>query len=347
MCGYLSDFSPSRRFTLLCGLVALILATILFGLARSTTVLIISRVLLGISTAIVHTTSLALLCDTVSRHELGKWMGITLSAQESGFVLGPLLGGVVYAQTGLWGVLGMLIAIIAVDILMRLAMIESAQTKPYIAVGDDTSVRPGHDGFARSRDIPDESSSLSSMADMSSQDIPRSAPFKERGIQASSYGTMNQVSSQASSDKALRQNKVHNTEVNVPTAPQSSSLFRSSPMYQLLANFRILTGLLGVFVHAIMLTAFDATLPLFLDRVFHWSSTGTGVIFLTLLIPGALGGVTGLLSDKFGVRLTTSIGCLMSAPPLVLMRLVTHDSKGQIVLLCSLLVLTGKSRLDQ
>ena len=47
-------------------------ATILFGLAEASWVLLISRLFQGVSAAIVYTVGLALLVDTVGRDNIGQ-----------------------------------------------------------------------------------------------------------------------------------------------------------------------------------------------------------------------------------------------------------------------------------
>jgi MFS family permease len=70
ICGWLADHSSSRRMPLVVGLFSLGGATILLNLGPNIGVLILGRILQGISAAIVWTVGLALLADTVEQSEI-------------------------------------------------------------------------------------------------------------------------------------------------------------------------------------------------------------------------------------------------------------------------------------
>lgn len=69
-------------------------------IGSSITVLVIGRLLQGISAAVVWVVGLALLVDTVGKDEIGQSMGIISVATSAGVFLAPLLGGIVYDKGG-------------------------------------------------------------------------------------------------------------------------------------------------------------------------------------------------------------------------------------------------------
>lgn len=89
-------------------------------------ILIIGRVLQGLSASVVWTVGLALLTDTVSKDDIGQAMGYMSAATSIGSLSGPLLGGVVYANAGYYAVFAIGFGIIGLDILLRLLMIEKS-----------------------------------------------------------------------------------------------------------------------------------------------------------------------------------------------------------------------------
>ncbi|KAJ5666253.1 Tetracycline resistance protein TetA/multidrug resistance protein MdtG [Penicillium maclennaniae] len=74
--------------------------------------------------ALVVVTSFALLNDSVSQERLGQSIGYLGSAIASGFLLGPFMGGIVYHTGGYDSVFYVAYFIIAVDMGMRVALVE-------------------------------------------------------------------------------------------------------------------------------------------------------------------------------------------------------------------------------
>ena len=77
--GIIADRLPTRQLPFLIGLTALLLATLLLFLGQNVAVLVVARVLQGISAAVVWTIGLALVLDTVGPENLGKTIGSVCS----------------------------------------------------------------------------------------------------------------------------------------------------------------------------------------------------------------------------------------------------------------------------
>ena len=82
--GWIADKTSSRQLPFLSGLISLLLATILLFLGQNEAVLIVARLLQGISAAIVWTIGLALCLDTVGPENLGKTIGSVGSPRSNG-----------------------------------------------------------------------------------------------------------------------------------------------------------------------------------------------------------------------------------------------------------------------
>jgi MFS family permease len=115
------------------------------------------------------------------------------------------------------------------------------------------------------------------------------------------------------------------------------------PVITLLRSTRLLAALWGSLVQAAIFCAFDSVLPLFVHRTFGWNPTGAGLIFLPIVIPSLTAPLVGQMADKYGPRWLAAIGFIIALPFIVLLRLVTHHSLRQVVLLCVLLTLIGSS----
>lgn len=137
--GILADRISSRQAPFLLGLTALLGATILLFMGTTIPVLVMARVLQGISAAFVWTIGLALCLETVGPANLGKTIGSIFSFISVGNLCAPLLGGILYDKAGYAGVFGIGFAILAVDFIMRILVIEKKVARRYEPKGQEAS----------------------------------------------------------------------------------------------------------------------------------------------------------------------------------------------------------------
>ncbi|KAH8687681.1 MFS transporter-like protein [Tricladium varicosporioides] len=305
LAGWYADRSPSRRLPLLLGLIALGGSTIMLCLARSVALLIAGRLLQGLAAAIVWTVGTALLVDTVGQKEIGQTLGYVSLSMSLGVLVAPLLGGVVYNKSGYYSVYYMAFGLIALDIILRLVLIEKKIARQWEDDGRVSSARnPGVLGAAENSD-----------QEISSQEIS-----DEKGA------------TETDTPKNLR-----------PSPEMSCKRSKLPPVITLLTSRRLLAALWGCIVQGSLMTAFDSVVPLFVQRVFHWNSTGAGLIFLAVMVPSFASPLVGWVSDKYGPRWLTVGGFIFAIPFWVLLRVVTYDSIRQKVVFCALLALIGVS----
>lgn len=260
----------------------------MISVGNSIGLLIAGRIISGASAAIVWTTSAAMVVANIDKAEIGKALGIIALALNLGGVAGPILGGVVYDHGGYHAVFGMAFGIVAVDIVLRIALIERTNAEKHTL-----------------QEQPNNAT-----VDMS--DRRRSLPPSSE-----------------------------NREI---VAPREKSWRWRLPTGIILLTFpRILITVLGSFAMALLLAAFEAVLPLYVEEEFGFSSTGAGLIFLPLAIPSLVDPLVGKICDRHpqAGRYIAAAGFIGAAAPLVLLRLVDHKGIGQIVLLCVLLAIIG------
>lgn len=308
--GWFADYSSSRRVPLLVSLLSLAGATILLCFGESVYIVFTSRLLQGLSSAAVYAVGLALLVDTVGREEVGQWMGFALSSSSIGLVVSPVLGGLVYSRSGYYAVFGMILSIISLDILLRVAAVEKKTAARWLCRKINNHDY-GNEGYATFPSNP-----------------------------TSNNGSVSSANDGNAAEAVSRDDLVHRKN-SIRSKGSRDRKFRIPTTVILLKSRRLLTAIYGVFVHVTVLSSFDTILPLFLKHTFGWDSFQAGLIFLTIAIPTLTGPLVGRLSDKYGPRWIAISGFLLTAPTLVLLRLVnTHDS-SHILLLCGLLMLTG------
>ncbi|TPX12465.1 uncharacterized protein E0L32_006877 [Thyridium curvatum] len=250
---------------------------------------------------------LALLSDTVGQNGIGQAVGIIGIPMSVGPIIGPLLGGVIYAYGGYFAVFGLMFGLLAIDAVLRLLLVEKKVARKWLESGQNTQP----EAAVPSADNKDEAVSP----------VPESVDTCETPTVP----------------------RVDNDGTQAPSSQNSKTSRRLPAVFRLLLNPRITVGIIGGLLQSALNVAFDSTLPLVVEDIFGWNQTGQGLIFITILIPSLLQPVFGRITDKYqqGRRLLGAGGCLLATPFYVLLRLVTHDSIGQKVLLCVLLVIIG------
>ncbi|CZS92961.1 related to vesicular amine transporter [Rhynchosporium agropyri] len=305
--GYLSDHArrPTRRLPYLSGLVLLTISMILQAASRSTTVYLIGRSLQGASSSAIWVIGLAIIVDSVESNQIGRYMGYFSLAMSVGNLLGPLLGGIVLEYGGYYAVFGMAFAVLGVDATLRFCMIEKSVVRGWKlpASESQSAILTG--------------TALASTLPMAT--VPSSG--SETDGEKSSV-TVRVSTETSTEDKDVDKGNQHS-------------------VFSLLKSPRLLFTLWACMVPALILAAFESTLPITVLQKFHWDSVGGGLIFITLTLPTFLSPLTGQFSDKHGARLCATLGFLGMVPPLVCLRFVNHNTLSQKVLLCVLLTFTG------
>ncbi|KAE8411081.1 MFS general substrate transporter [Aspergillus pseudocaelatus] len=139
--GWWSDRTETRKISFLVGLVALTISTIIFCLANSLALLVVGRIFQGLSGAIVWTVAMAIISDTYDDKEMGTALGYVTVARSSAVIAGPLIGGALYSKAGYYPVYSIAFACLALDIILRLLMIETVVARKW----SSTSASPRSD----------------------------------------------------------------------------------------------------------------------------------------------------------------------------------------------------------
>ncbi|KAE9993815.1 hypothetical protein EG327_003065 [Venturia inaequalis] len=304
ICGWAADRTSSRRAPMLVGLLALGGATVMLNFGPNIAVLILARILQGMSAAVVWVVGLALLADTVDESEVGQTMGYVFTAMSIATLLGPLLGGVVFEKGSYNDVYAMAYVLLGVDVALRCLMIEKKREK--------------------SEDIRDggmETATISYIA----TDKAASPTLKDEIVTANNL-------------------TIRNSQVEVKpiiSTPQAPMKRKIPAVVTLLKSRRLLCALWCTVVISTLMTQFDSVLPLFVKETFGWNSLGAGLIFIPLIVPSFISPLIGWAIDKYGGRYFCVAGFIGFAPCETLLRFVYHNSLRQKVLLSALLMGVG------
>ncbi|KAJ6108554.1 Tetracycline resistance protein TetA/multidrug resistance protein MdtG [Penicillium sp. IBT 18751x] len=135
--GYLVDQARTRQFFFLGALIMLAGCMVILHMSHSLEMFIIGRLLQGCAGALVVVASFALLNDSVPQERLGQSIGYLGSAIASGFLLGPFMGGIVYHTAGYDAVFYVAYFIIAVDMGMRVTLVEKKVAERWEHLSND------------------------------------------------------------------------------------------------------------------------------------------------------------------------------------------------------------------
>ncbi|KAI0137811.1 MFS general substrate transporter [Hypoxylon sp. NC0597] len=328
LAGIYADHTSSRRWPLLIGLVALAASTLLLCFGNSIGLLVLGRLLQGFSAAIVWSVGCALLVDTMDS-AVGVAIGYVGTSMSIGLLIAPVIGGAVYSAVGYYPVYYIAFGVVAVDILLRLFMIEKKVARQWIDEDQD----------------PCTSDERNSQADVEAAASPASRGHTS-SIEAGEIRVSTSATPSKDSDQAPRDN---NEEKRVETigdtdrdlAIQAGKISTRSCFKALLKSPRLLAALYGLFSQAGIMMGFDASLALFVQNTFGWNSTAAGILFLALFVPGFLSPLVGWLSDRYGAKWPSFFGFCLCIPLLVCLRFVTESSIQLKVLLGFLLALLG------
>ncbi|THC94886.1 hypothetical protein EYZ11_005648 [Aspergillus tanneri] len=257
--GWAADGTDSRAIPMAASLLLLLGASLMLCSGRSLSVYIVGRILLGISGAVLWTVGLALVVGTVSKDEIGKCLGYVFMIINMAVLVAPLLGGVVYAAAGFYAVYSMSFGLVAVDVVLRLALIDKKKkTRKWLSEG---------------------------------QGSPEEGQSKE----GETSGTENRTIIDNVYAAAIGPSSAYPSEIEDTTSSNIPQLSLQSPVHRrstvrfrlpgLLPSPRVLTALLGCLVQSTLFSTFDAVLPLHVHDHFGWTSLEAGLIFLALLIP--------------------------------------------------------------
>lgn len=139
--GYFCDKYRTRKAPLVCGFIAMALATVLFISASNIWVLLLARVCQGLSGAVVGVLGLSMIAETSSPEHLGSHMACGSASLTWGMLCGPMTGGFLYvlwhphpiddrnwqsrfSRFGTVGAFGVPMALLVVDIVLRMLIVQ-------------------------------------------------------------------------------------------------------------------------------------------------------------------------------------------------------------------------------
>ena len=293
----------------------------------------------------MYSAGLPLIADTVNSNEVGSWyipplcscgvvliclpnvrMGSVFSGMTAGFLISPIIAGIVYHNTGYFEVFILVLAVLAFDFILRATMIE----KKRAAKWHDVEKLMSPNSEERAINEHSDSWSTNGRTDSAAKIVAQHGVI----VREESDGEPDETSPLIRRISASTQDKL--------TKPKSWFARLFPKMAVLLSSPRLDVAVLGCFTHMIVVTSFDACLPLFAKRTFGWNSSGAGLIFLPFTLPALFGAAYGALSDRYGPKKVSLSGFGIATIFLALLALISDNTILHKVFLAILLVIVGQ-----
>lgn len=235
----------------------------------------LGRILQAIASSASWIVGLATLTDAFGLEHLGKVSGVVLSFATAGTITGPTVAGTLLELVGYWPTWCVPMAVLVLDIVARLLMIE---TRERSSSSPDNPTSPVSSASATETPVQnDESTGLLSPVSESYQTVTRDPCAK-----------------------GAREEK----------KPIISNFYRI-----MLSDIRALTGLGSCLIFSSLMASFDNTVPLHVRDAFGWGSMRAGMMFFCLQIPMMIfNPLSGWLRDKIGVWYPMTLGWCLMAP---------------------------------
>lgn len=232
------------------------------------------------------------------------------SLMTVGGLISPVLGGILYRETGYTGVFGISVAIVLIDFIMRLLVIERKVAMQYEQQETSTAKLPYGPGSISRETAP--------------------FPFNDTNENTPLLGRQ-----RPKPDPRYRLSAKH--------LSKKSFLARHVPILVLLPNPRLLTSLLVGFVQALLFGTFDSTIPVAAKENYGFNSLRVGLLFLSLgSFDLFMGPLAGWAVDRFSPRVVAVVGYAWLTPVLSLFQLLAVPGGGhEIAVYCVLLSLCG------
>ncbi|GME53332.1 membrane transporter protein [Neofusicoccum parvum] len=200
-----------------------------------------------------------------------------------GNLVAPVLGGVLYEKAGYPGVFSIGFAILAIDFIMRLLVIEKKVAARY------ETKHP-------------------TQGDLD-QDLRQETRGHDRAADETGYNE----------ETPLLSKKEHDY---YKISPDQPAIARKIKLLPCLKHPGLVTAFLIAGIQAFLLGAFDATVPTVAEQYYSFTSLKSGLLFLPLGVSDfLLGPVFGWAVDRFGTKPVATFSYLYLVPILILLRL--------------------------
>ncbi|KAG4433951.1 hypothetical protein IFR05_010564 [Cadophora sp. M221] len=284
--------SSSQKGPLFLSLGLCLVGTALVALTPTLSALYLGRVLQAIAGSAAWLVCTDMITQNAGKGGLGTVMGLSTSFITIGTVSGPMFGGVLLGWFGYWAAWSVPMALLCLDMIARLVV---RQPERYINLQISTSASEANDRK------PDT--------------VPPSYPHSDVEGFPTETSPLLLVPSTSNTTMDLA------SDLKAEMGSDSDAVAETHNFYAvMLRDASIWASILNTIVQAAIRAGFNATLPVYLRDTFNWGPSSVGATFFALQAPVIfLSPFLGLVRDRVGVRIPTTVGWGLLCPLLCLL----------------------------
>ncbi|GMK53847.1 hypothetical protein CspeluHIS016_0104330 [Cutaneotrichosporon spelunceum] len=295
---------PVRRGPLIAAVLIMIVSCITFMIPKHFAAMFISRFVQGLSSCIMWTVGFALICENIDPSHLGTHLGFAFTGLSLGATIAPPIGGALYKHMGWHAPFIFVIIILALDTIARLFIIE---------VKDIQRLRSRQWGAVR------EYAATGRQAE---------ADALQRYIENAPH-TMAEDQIAGIEEKAARDSKV----------PELSPW---GVLKALVSLPRGVVAFFQFFAFGFVIGAFDATMAIRVNAIWHKDADFVGLIYLAGAVPSfVIGPLAGWASDRLGTEWVIGVVLVFCLPWIPLMTLKSSLAGFVVYFACANTVATA------
>ncbi|KAL5341193.1 major facilitator superfamily domain-containing protein [Aspergillus crustosus] len=276
--GYISDRVKWKNNLMLSGYLVDIVGTAITAWSRTLAGLIMGRLIQTVAGSLLWIAGMAILGGSIPADQLARAMGICVLFVSAGLLSGPAISAALFNSVSYTTTWLLAFLVLLLGTGVQILMLE-----PYNLPSEVKQDGPVYSP------VPSEDSEIDEEHAATETD----SLLPNRPETPPAYTS---ASDRAQSEQPAGSHRIY---------------------WLMLRKKRVLTALLADSLLAILISSFEATIPLHIKDVFHWESLQAGILFLLLQAPTLiLVFPAGWLKDRVGMRLPVTVGFFLMAPSL-------------------------------
>ncbi|KAL8700891.1 MAG: hypothetical protein Q9201_005211 [Fulgogasparrea decipioides] len=305
------------RTPFLLGLIALGLSTLAIALTREIIVLLIARILQGLSSAVVYTVGYAILFDVIGSEKIGQAMGYLSMSQSLGLLVGPAVGGPLYECGGYFATFIPAFVLIAIEIGLRFVVV--------------VPKRGQSEKEEDKRQEEEEGSRVTLLV----------KGYTANPLYGTSFPPQADIENIRTSASSENDTKCTTSQQPDHDLKSPSTTPTRNPLALLLSSPRILIACLALFIINTVLTAYDATIPIYIHTTFSLPASSASLLFLIIVAPFILSPISGSITDRYGPKSLATLGILITVFPVLGLAYVNASTPHAFSIIAIMLSIIG------